>query len=258
VITGLGLAIPIFGLIGYGPVWSWLIPVGLASVLGLWEYESLMPLGASLNWERVLYYSVGMVMPGAAFLGSAWGLHACLVIGLFLAFFGLLLGSPNDSSALTRVVHRAFAWLYIPYLLSYVPLLGASEEARAWVFFLLLVIMAGDAGAYYFGRSFGSRKLYEKVSPKKTVEGSVGGFLCSVVLGCIYGALFIDGMSLAKILLLSAVLSLVGQCGDLFESMIKRMSGKKDSSRLLPGHGGVLDRLDSLLFAFPAVWFFAE
>jgi phosphatidate cytidylyltransferase len=257
-ITGFCLAIPLFGLIGFGPFWSWAILVSLVSVVALWEFEALMSAGESRLWERALYYFVGFCMPGATFLASAWGLHACLFLGLFLAFLGLLLTSPNDFPGLTRLAHTVFAWLYIPYLLSYVLLIGGVEEARAWVFFLLFVTMAGDAGAYYCGRTFGSRKLYERVSPKKTIEGSFGGFLCSMVVGALYGVFLIHGMSLAKILLLSAVLSLVGQFGDLFESMIKRMTGKKDSSQILPGHGGMLDRLDSLLFVFPVVWFFVS
>lgn len=258
VMTGLCLVLPLFALIGFGPLWSWLIPVGLASLLGLWELESLLSLQESRFWERMLYYAIGMVMPGAALLAPAWGLHICLVFGLFLALSGLLFSSPNDFAALTRLAQRIFAWMYVPYPLSYVLLIGGLAEARVWVFFMLFVTMAGDAGAYYSGRSFGSRKLYEQVSPKKTIEGSIGGFLCSVVSGGLYGAFLIQGMSLAKVLLLSVVLSLVGQFGDLFESMIKRMSGRKDSSRLLPGHGGILDRLDSLLFVFPVVWFFVS
>lgn len=257
-ITGLCLAIPIFGLIGLGPFWSWAILVSLVSVLAQWEFETLMFAGEARVWDRALYYSIGFCMPGATFLASAWGLHACLVLGLFLGLLGRLLTSPNDLPGFTRLAHTVFAWLYIPYLLSYALLIGGVEEARAWVFFLLFVTMAGDAGAYYCGRNFGSRKLYEQVSPKKTVEGSIGGFLCSMVVGALYGALVIHGMPLAKILLLSAVLSLVGQFGDLFESMIKRMTGKKDSSLILPGHGGMLDRLDSLLFVLPVVWFFVS
>lgn len=257
-ITGLVLAVPLLGLIGFGPLWSWAILVGLVSLVALWEFEALLPAGGSQVWERALYYFMGFCMPVATFFASTWGLHACLVLGLFLGMSGLLLSSPNDLPGLTRLARMVFAWLYIPHLLSYVLLIGGVEEARTLVFFTLFVTMAGDAGAYYCGRSFGSRKLYERVSPKKTIEGSIGGFLCSMIVGAAYGVLLIHGMSLAKILLLSAFLSLVGQFGDLFESMIKRMAGKKDSSQILPGHGGLLDRLDSLLFVFPVVWFFVS
>ncbi len=100
----------------------------------------------------------------------------------------------------------------------------------------------------------GSRKLYPEVSPKKTVEGSIGGLCSSVVAGSAIGLIFLRPFPLASICIFSLVTAVAGQVGDLVESMIKRNSGKKDSSALLPGHGGLLDRLDSLLFAFPVLW----
>ncbi len=98
--------------------------------------------------------------------------------------------------------------------------------------------------------------MYEAVSPKKTIEGALGGLFASVLVGMVYGTLFFKGIETWEILLLSGVLALLGQGGDLIESMIKRMAGRKDSSELLPGHGGILDRLDSLLFVIPATFFY--
>lgn len=256
-ITGFGLAFPIFGFIALGPLWTWAVLVCIVSAVALWEYEGLMFPGRQQGWIRWVYYGVGLSMPACAYAFSATGLQCCLVGGLFLGLTGILISSPNESDELRRLAAVALAWLYIPYLLSYVLLIGHMEHGRIWIFYLLLVTIAGDAGAYYCGRRFGSHKLYEIVSPKKTVEGSLGGLVCSILVGSIYGMLLLQGAPLVKVVLLSAVLSLVGQVGDLFESMIKRMSGKKDSSEILPGHGGILDRLDSLLFVFPAVWFLA-
>ncbi|NTW35594.1 MAG: phosphatidate cytidylyltransferase [Syntrophobacteraceae bacterium] len=253
-ITGFGLAIPLFALVGLGPLWSWALLITLMSSLALWEFEALMFAEPLQIWERGLYYLMGLCMPGFAFVAAASGLHVCLVLGVFLGLTGILVSAPNDSAGLARIANMIFGWLYIPYLLSYVLLIGRSEQARQWVFFLLFVTMAGDAGAYYCGRKFGAHKLYERVSPKKTLEGSVGGFVCSLAVGGLCGAALIQGVPLIHVLLVSAAISLTGQVGDLFESMIKRMCGKKDSSHILPGHGGILDRLDSLLFVFPLVW----
>jgi len=94
------------------------------------------------------------------------------------------------------------------------------------------------------------------VSPKKTIEGSLGGIAAGLFLGTFFGLLFLPDVSIPQLLLISLVVTLVGQLGDLMESMLKRISGVKDSSQILPGHGGLLDRLDSLLFVFPVVWFF--
>lgn len=253
-ITGLGLAIPLFALVGLGPLWSWALLVTLLASFALWEFEALMFAEPLQIWERGLYYVVGLCMPGFAFVAAASGLHVCLVLGVFLGLTGILFCAPNDSAGLARLASVVFGWLYIPYLLSYVLLIGRTEQAREWMFFLLFVTMAGDAGAYYCGRRYGAHKLYERVSPKKTIEGSVGGFVCSLVVGGLCGAVWIQGVPLGTVMLVSVVLSLAGQLGDLFESMLKRMSGKKDSSHILPGHGGILDRLDSLLFVFPVVW----
>jgi phosphatidate cytidylyltransferase len=248
------LAIPLFALVGLGPLWSWALLVALISPLALWELEALIFSEPLRIWEQGIYYLVGVCMPGFAFVAAASGLHACLVLGLFFGLTGILISAPNDPAGLARVARMTFGWLYIPYLLSYVVLIGQTGQAREWLFFLLFVTMAGDAGAYYCGRKYGVHKLYERVSPKKTVEGSVGGFVCSLAVGMLCGATLIQGLPLITVLFVSAAVSLAGQLGDLFESMLKRMSGRKDSSQILPGHGGILDRLDSLLFVFPLVW----
>jgi phosphatidate cytidylyltransferase len=120
------------------------------------------------------------------------------------------------------------------------------------VFFVLVVIMAGDVCAYFVGRRFGTKKLAPEISPGKTVEGAVGYVLGSVLSGSLVGIFLDIGLSWIEFAIVSGLLSVLGQLGDLFESWIKRVFAVKDSGRLLPGHGGLLDRLDSLIF--PAVF----
>jgi phosphatidate cytidylyltransferase len=117
---------------------------------------------------------------------------------------------------------------------------------------LLFVIMAGDSAAYFMGRCFGKRKLAPSLSPGKTIAGAWGYLLGSLVVGLAGAALVLKEYAWLEIMLLSLALAALGQVGDLFESWIKRLSAVKDSSNILPGHGGLLDRLDSLIF--PAVF----
>src|SRR5215510_7748704 len=127
---------------------------------------------------------------------------------------------------------------------------------RESVFLLLVIVWVGDAAAYFCGRAFGRHPLAPKVSPKKTVEGAVAGLIGSAAAG-IVGGVWILGEPWLNLLLISAVTGIVAQLGDLAESVLKRSVGVKDSSSILPGHGGILDRLDSLFFAAPIFyWFF--
>ena len=144
-----------------------------------------------------------------------------------------------------RIALLSFAWLYVPYFISFVLLIAGEPQGRSWIIFLLVVIVAGDAGAYHTGLRIGRHKLYPAVSPKKTIEGSIGGLVLSIVAGMITGLLLLRNVPLEVLFFIGLAIALAGQAGDLIESMIKRNSGKKDSSGLLPGHGGLLDRLDS-------------
>ena len=255
--TGSLLLFPLLAVLSMGPYWSWIIVVALAAGAGLWEFEKLVIDENGLPaWWQALHFSAGLLLPLGAAFGGVAGLHGMLVLSLFGGLCCLLFFSPSNHSHLDRLSRMCLGWLYIPYLLAYVLLIGRIEAGRAWMFFILVVMVASDAGAYYCGRRFGRRKLYEAVSPKKTVEGSVGGLLASMVLGTAFGFFCLHETPVGYVVVLSGALAIVGQVGDLMESMIKRMSGKKDASQLLPGHGGILDRLDSLLFAFPATWLF--
>ena len=123
-----------------------------------------------------------------------------------------------------------------------------------WLMYALLVNWAGDVGAYYVGRSIGKRRLAERVSPGKTWEGTAGSLLSSVLIAGAYLMRFVPGLPLPQVILLTLATNAAGQLGDLSESVIKRGAGAKDSGTILPGHGGLLDRVDSTMFALPVVY----
>jgi len=254
-LTGAALTVPLVAVLAAGPYWMIAAIVGLASVAGLWELHRMLfaePLGRS--WQA-LYLAIGLSLPVGAFLGGFQGLHAALVGAILSGLLALLLFSPLDPAGLSRLARFSLSWLYVPYLLSYALLIALQAEGARWLLFIFAVIATDDIAAFYCGGRFGRHKLYPTVSPKKTIEGSLGGLLGSLAIGTLYGSIWLSAASTCQIVLLSAVLGVAGQVGDLFESMIKRSSGRKDSSSLLPGHGGILDRLDSLLFAFPVTFF---
>jgi phosphatidate cytidylyltransferase len=122
------------------------------------------------------------------------------------------------------------------------------------VFLVMLTIMVSDTAQYYTGRAFGRRPLAPRISPKKTVEGAIGGFVVATAMFAIVGAWWAPELGVGARIALGFALVALGIAGDLFESFLKRRAGVKDSSHLIPGHGGVLDRIDALLFAAPAYW----
>jgi phosphatidate cytidylyltransferase len=238
-----------------GPYWLWWLLVVLSATTGLWEFQGLMFPAPLPHRLQILYLGMGAVLPAAAALGGVAGLHLALLIAIFSGFSFFLLFSPDHPRLISCLARFALAWLYIPYLLTFVLLLGTLEKRRLWLFLVFVIILAGDIGAFYGGRQWGRHKLYERVSPKKTWEGAVAGLVASILGAAVYALLCLDELSVPQAALFGLTVGTMGQIGDLMESMIKRASGKKDSSNLLPGHGGLLDRLDSLLLAFPTTWF---
>ncbi len=181
-----------------------------------------------------------------------------LTISLLLLALIILFRLP----VINEVQHR-FGWLclgllYLPLLLGHLLLLRQLPDGREWIFLTLLVVMGCDTFAYFVGSSIGKRKLYPAVSPNKSIEGGIGGLIGSVLAVMIAQATFLPNIGIFDGIIVGLVLGVAGQLGDLFESLLKRACGVKDSGTIIPGHGGLLDRLDSLLFAFPIVFYIAR
>ncbi|MBU4318460.1 MAG: phosphatidate cytidylyltransferase [Proteobacteria bacterium] len=156
--------------------------------------------------------------------------------------------------------------VYIPLMLAFLVFLRLGEFGTIWIFYLLFIIFAGDVGAYYVGTYMGKHKLMPAVSPKKTIEGAAGGILANILVGSLINLYLPNspwGLDMPMLHWPSAILFFItagamGQVGDLFESLLKRAANIKDSGKILPGHGGLLDRIDALLFAAPVAYFFKE
>lgn len=181
-----------------------------------------------------------------------------VALGLFLLgsfSYELLKGAD-----LTRFAFTLMAFLYLPWSLGYVLLLREIPDSTLGLWTLSLPLVASfatDIGAYFVGRALGRQKLAPEISPGKTVEGSLGGIAVSFLALALYTGLVreVFPFGLLELWLFSLLLSLAAQLGDLVESMLKRYCGVKDSGHFLPGHGGLLDRIDSLLFTFPLTYF---
>lgn len=146
-----------------------------------------------------------------------------------------------------------FGIIYIPFMLFHVSYL----EGTKYIWLIFLIAFGTDTFAYFAGNLFGKHKLSPKISPNKTIEGSVGGIIGSLIITILY-ALYIDINPLWKLVIMSILTSVISQLGDLVASKIKRMTGIKDFGKLMPGHGGVLDRFDSIILTAPVIYYFVR
>lgn len=238
------------------PAWMFLAVALLAALIGFWELSRMLSRVDCPPFDLVGYLGVAALVisfyPGG--LSPAMSTLA-LLLGACVA----ALTRPISRHTVLALAATLFACLYVGMFVG--SLVGirvatADSEGSFWLIFLLAVVMVGDAGAFYTGRLFGRHKLAPRMSPKKTVEGLLGGLVFSALAAWAVQYLWLGTVSVSSAVLLGVVLSLLGVLGDLFESMLKRAAGVKDSSALLPGHGGILDRLDSVLFSAPVLFIY--
>lgn len=183
-----------------------------------------------------------------------------LISGIGLLFIGFsllfLFRIRNIETAARDVAFALLAFLYIPFLLMHLVLLRQTQFGIQWLIVIMLIVMTNDSAAYYSGSAFGKHRLYPLVSPKKSIEGAIGGLLGSLGGTMLAKFTFFPQLTFTDAAVTAIVVGMVGQAGDLFESLLKRSSGVKDSGTIIPGHGGVLDRLDSILFAAPIAYYY--
>jgi phosphatidate cytidylyltransferase len=205
--------------------------------------------------------AVGITLCLIPILAAAvFGSPVALLGGAFLSLLGLALliifVYSRFSDPLAFLINSGFAVLYIALSCGFIILLRGLPQGHAWLVLLAAITAGSDTGAYYTGRAWGRRKLCPSISPGKTVNGALGGILVAVLVAVLLGWFLLPNTSSLALLLAAVVLAVVGIVGDLTESIIKRGTGCKDSGTLLGGHGGLLDRADSLLFTAPLLYLF--
>ncbi len=262
----------------------------VAAVVALLSVHELLKLSEGygikpFRWQTFVFIAVVFVILAASSSGqtpllSTASLVAISVFAASMATFifltiGMLRADLNGSFQAAMVSAFSFAYIAMPFI--FLVQLRQQPSGAIWVIYLLVLVWAGDIFAYFVGKSIGRHLMSPRVSPKKTWEGAIASLLAGLGVGFLLhqyglqisaallnahlieqkdGFFALQRPSLFPILVLSAVLNVAAQLGDLVESLIKRGANVKDSGTILPGHGGMLDRIDALLFAAPILWFY--
>jgi phosphatidate cytidylyltransferase len=268
------------GLVLWGSTALLALAVGLVTLLALFEYFAL---GEAIGHRAYRFWTASCALlliylqwlttvinwtKMGGFAYAEWELRSGVYLarllpraedGIFLFVLGIAVITLFTKRPLVETLPAAgissSGLILVAFPLSYaIRLHGAGSQGPAILLFAMVIIWVGDTAAYFVGRSFGKYKLAPHLSPKKTWEGTIASFLGSLIVALVF-ARFMT-VPLPHLLGMAAVGNVAGQVGDLLESAYKRSAGSKDSGSILPGHGGVLDRIDALILAIPVVWYY--
>jgi len=249
ILTALALVPVVTWVVLWSPYWAVVAVTALVALLCFHEYSGIAAAYQSGSMGP-FGYAAGLLI--LALPGESYVLLTAIAVTLLALTLALRGGDPRAG-----ILRAALLLLGVAYVFGcwrFAPLLAA--ENRYWLMYALVLNWIGDVGAYYVGRSLGRHKLAPIVSPGKSWEGSAASLALSLVFGFFFLRWAIPAVAPATALALTAAANIAGQFGDLCESALKRGAGVKDSSTLLPGHGGMLDRVDSTLFALPVVYLY--
>ena len=241
----------------------WYVPGALLLAAALWgmaEYRSLLAGNPAIAMPAPPLLAGTALVHGGAMAAGAGGQHAMLFLAILLWIAVCVFRADGDHArTMQQIGLGVLGLVWIAWFLGHWTLILFMADGRRWSIFLLLVVTGNDTFAYVVGSLIGRRPLTPVISPNKTVEGALGG-VAGGLLGGALAALWLPWFQLevplAHVLILSALLALAGQLGDVVESLVKRWAGAKHSGACLPGHGGLLDRLDSLLLTPPLLYYY--
>lgn len=232
------------------------VAIGALELFGLERAKGLKP-------NRALGVLGALALSGAFFFGKSDSV-VLVLIGMMIALLTAELGRKDAGSAISNVGGTLLGVLYLGIAGGALLLIregvgrfSYGESGRVMML-LFMMLWAMDTAAYFVGRPFGRHKLFPRVSPKKSVEGAIGGLVGALLVAAIGAHTVTSFLSMGHHIALGAIVGIGGQVGDLSESLLKRDAGVKDSSTLLPGHGGILDRFDSLFFAGPLAYLYLK
>lgn len=236
------------------------LQIAIVVVVGAMLYEIFTAITKSAH-IKVCGYIVGFLMLAGSYLGM---IQQSLALGIIVTMvFLVMLHGKNNYKELFSVILMA---LYIPVFMGYIPRLRI-EMGLPFMALIFIIAWGSDTSAYFCGTFFGKHKLIPRVSPKKTVEGAVGALVCVMIICMVYafimyktgkqlGDISTNPLSYLKIGILGAIAAAISQMGDLAASAIKRDAGIKDYGKIFPGHGGFMDRFDSVIFISPVVYYY--
>ena len=239
------------GILGGNILWGFCLAI---SLIGLYEFYKVFKIEKTLG---IVGYGVTIVyyLSLLFYKGTVNGL-LFLAVGLMVAAAVYVVKYPEFRTE--HLLASVFSLLYLPLMLSYIYQIRITEDGLYSLWLIFLCSWGCDTCAYCVGMLFGKHKLAPVLSPKKSVEGAVGGVVGAAILGAVYGAVASKHMVMENAALYFAIICAVGavisQFGDLFASGIKRQHGIKDYGNLIPGHGGILDRFDSVIFTAPLIY----
>ncbi len=258
VISGL-LFLPIFYLVAWKLPPIYFTGLVLTAVLaGLLEFYR-MAQARGINPSAVLGSTLGALIVLESYQPLLCGMDKVyLAAGLLLIMIIRLFSSRPVEGALEDVASTVLGIFYVAILFSFQVSIRTGTDGKQWLVFLYFIIWASDIGAYSIGIPFGKHRLYEKVSPKKSIEGLIGALIASTGMALLCRAWFMPFIGIDEAIGLALALAAAGVIGDLVESLFKRSAGVKDSGGIIPGHGGILDRMDSMLFAAPVLYYYLK
>lgn len=237
------------------PHWLYCAMVVVVAGLAHWEFSGMFER-AGFATLRVVGLLGGMAVT-ASFAVAGW--HTAVFTLVVLGVLGASLQRPaGEPIAWPRMILPLFAIGYVNWLLGYGIWLRDLDRGVEWILLLVWVTWLGETAAYLVGSVLGRHKLAPLVSPKKTVEGAVAQFVVSIAAALAAQFWFMPALQPGEAVAVGALLGVAGQIGDLTESALKRSVGTKDTGQLIPGHGGILDRIDSLLFSAPVLFYYAS
>lgn len=227
---------------------------GLIAAIGVNEYFNMVFKNEGAGFH-LLFFVCGVLPLLASGMGSIDILNAALVLGFTLLCVFIVFARASAASPFKLITCSCFGVFYCGYMAAHIIMIMGLRNGAVWLLFLSTVTVASDTGAYFSGKSLGRHKLCPLISPKKTIEGFIGGLICGTGAATAIAAWLLPTTNIYLAAFAAFILTCLGVLGDLTESIIKRAMQVKDSGTILPGHGGILDRADSLMLTAPIFYY---